>query len=109
MASTKANPTAGNGGAQHVSVGDFNGASSIAQRADVLLKARRHDYGLLVTFERSDGRVCSQVYAGNIAAAERKLSRVRSRSLAASMTLVRLVPVASNIEPAGVLGGDADE
>lgn len=35
MHPTKANPTAGNGGDQRVSVGDFNGTPSIAEVTDV--------------------------------------------------------------------------
>ena len=71
--------------------------------SEVLARARRADYALLVTYQRADGRVCRQLYAGNIAAAERKVARCRERGLPASIALVRLVPVVGSVE----VGGDA--
>lgn len=60
--------------------------------SDLALLARRHDFGLLVVAERSDGIVTSQVYM-NLPAAERKVTRTRERGLTATLTLLRLVPV----------------
>lgn len=57
-----------------------------------LARARRHDYAVLVLAERADGIVVSQVYQ-HLSAAERRVRRTRERNLAASMHLVRLVPV----------------
>ena len=94
----KENPSAANAGAQSNSVATFKLASTIPSAADILARARRHDYGLLVTYERRDGRVASQVYAGNIAAAEQKVRRCHRAGLAATMTLVRLVPVVGSTE-----------
>ena len=75
----------------------------ILAASEVLARARRADYALLVTYQRADGRVCRQLYAGNIAAAERKVARCRERGLPASIALVRLVPVVGSVE----VGGDA--
>ena len=69
------------------------GITSIPQDAcDRLARTRRHDYAVLVLAERADGIVVSQVYQ-HLAAAERRVRRTHDRGLAASMHLVRLVPV----------------
>ncbi|HET8536115.1 MAG TPA: hypothetical protein VFL73_02945 [Solirubrobacteraceae bacterium] len=65
---------------------------SLARPTDAPLLAKRRDYGVRVTFERADGRVCAQVFA-NLDAAERKARRCRERGLLAQLHLVRLVPV----------------
>ncbi|TWE13262.1 hypothetical protein [Rudaeicoccus suwonensis] len=76
---------------QSVSSGDFKLSSTIAE-ADLIARAKRHDYAIRVVFERADGRVCSQMYA-DLSAAERKQVRCHERGLQATLTLVRLVPV----------------
>ena len=70
---------------------------------DLRTRAKRHDYALLVLAERADGVICSQIYT-NLPAAERKVHRTRSRGLSASVTLVRLVSVAST--EAELFGGE---
>lgn len=63
-----------------------------ATSPDAALLTRRPDYGVLVTFERADGAVASQVYR-NLGAAERKRTRCQERGLRAELLLVRLLPV----------------
>ena len=77
--------------------------TSFSLTADLRTRAKRHDYALLVLAERADGVICSQIYT-NLLAAERKVHRTRSRGLSASVTLVRLVSVAST--EAELFGGD---
>lgn len=66
--------------------------TSLATTTDLPLLTRRPDYGVLVTAERADGAVASQVYR-NLGAAERKRTRCHERGLRAELLLVRLVPV----------------
>lgn len=66
--------------------------TSTIPRSDLAACARRPDYGVLVTFERADGAVASQVYR-NLGAAERKRTRCHERGLRAELLLVRLLPV----------------
>lgn len=65
---------------------------STAHTLDLLARAARHDYALRVTWERADGRVCTQVYA-TLPAAERKVRATRERGLRAHLQLVQVVPV----------------
>lgn len=99
MEHTKANPTAGNGGAQSNSSADFKLTSDSTRNArralsarDVADLAQRRNYGIRVFAERRDGIVTQQVFA-DLAAAERKAERVRSRGLSVRLELVHLVPV----------------
>lgn len=62
------------------------------ERRNGLARTRRHDYAVVVLAERADGVVVSQVYQ-HLAAAERRVRNTHERGLAASMHLVRLVPV----------------
>lgn len=71
----------------------ITGRRSPSTIADLAARARRHDHGVLVLSERRDGVVCAQVFA-DLGAAERKVWRTRERGLSASLTLVRLLPVA---------------
>ena len=65
---------------------------SLSEDNAILSRARRHDYAVLVLAERADGIVVSQVYQ-HLGAAERRVRRTHERGLAASVHLVRLVPV----------------
>ena len=80
--------------------------TSVSLTADLRTRAKRHDYALLVTTERRDGVLVSQVVV-SLAAAERKVTTARARGLMASVTLVRLVAVAST--EAERFGGDLDD
>lgn len=95
MTARKSRP-ADNRAAQSNSAATFKLDMSVAAR-DVLARVKRHDFAVRVVFERADGVVCSQIYA-SLDAAERRVRRCHERNLAASMCLVRLVPVASAIE-----------
>ena len=105
MSAKRSRPEANRAATKEHSGEKFNGPSSIPQPADVLQRARRHDYALLVVSQRRDGVVVSQVFT-SMHPAERKLARCRERGLPASMTLVRLVPAAVSIDPADMIGGD---
>ena len=65
---------------------------SLIEDTDILSRARRHDYAVVVLAERADGIVVSQVYQ-HLAAAERRVRRTHERGLVASMHLVKLTPV----------------
>lgn len=85
---------------------DIRGAASdtsFSLAADLRTRTRRCDYGLLVTTERKDGVLVSQIML-SLDAAEKKVHRTRSRGLHASVTLVRLVSVAST--EAELFGGE---
>lgn len=99
MYPTQEHPTAGNGGAQSNSAGGFKltddstpNAPGALSRRDVVDLAHRRNYGVRVFAERRDGVVTQQVFA-DLAAAERKAERVRSRGLSVRLELVHLVPV----------------
>lgn len=83
--------------------GDESTPQSIALAADALILARRVDYAVLVVAQRRDGVLVSQVFT-TLAAAEKKVTRTRDRGLLASLTLVRLTPVVSTVDPAEALG-----
>lgn len=68
-------------------------STTMTESTDIGLLARRHEYGLLVTSRRADDVVVSQVFT-TLASAERKVQRAQERGLDASVTLVRIVPVA---------------
>lgn len=68
-------------------------SSTMTDPTDIGRLARRHDFALLVTSQRADGIVVSQVYA-SLQSAERKVQRAQERGLEAAMSLVRIVPVA---------------
>lgn len=68
-----------------------NAACALSPR-DVAELAKRRNYGIRVFAERRDGIVTQQVFA-DLAAAERKAERVRSRGLSVRLELVHLVPV----------------
>ena len=72
---------------------------------DDACRAKRVDYALLVVAQRADGVLMAQVYT-TMRPAARKVRATRERGLAASMTLVRLQPVASSVDPADVLDED---
>ncbi len=101
---TRESRPAGNGAAfTKSSDGDTR---SVARPTEAALLARRHEYGVYVLAERADGRVCGQVFT-SLPAAERKVSRARERGLAATMTLVRLVPTTVALpEVAHLLDGE---
>lgn len=84
------NPPAGDPRGTHVMA--VNHPQSTAHPADLLARAARHDYGLRVTWERADGRICTQTYA-SLSTAERKVQRTRERGFRAHMQLVQIVPV----------------
>ena len=95
--------------AEHVSAGDFNGASTIARttddrddrRAGVIQLSRRRDFYVRVYSVRRDGIVAVQVFA-DLRSAERKVDRVRAAGLACRMELIRVVAV----QPLDPEGGD---
>lgn len=102
------NPPAGEPRGDHC--GDESAPQSTGSAADLLARARRHDYALAVTYERADGRVCVALVT-TMLAAERKVLRTRARGLRAEVTLVRLVPVAAPrdaVERALVLADDTE-
>lgn len=70
------------------------GHPSLARLAVALASVR--NYAVLVSAERADGIVASQLYT-NLAAAERKVKRTRDRGLSASLTLVQIVAATAPI------------
>ncbi len=72
--------------------GNQAATQSLIEDTDILSRARRHDYAVVVLAERADGIVVSQVYQ-HLAAAERRVRRTHERGLVASMHLVKLTPV----------------
>lgn len=79
---------------------------SVLPARDIARALERHTYGVLVTAERVDGRITSQVYA-SLSAATRKVHATRRRGLRASAVLVELRPVhaaAHGLE--ALLGGE---
>ncbi|WP_170206799.1 hypothetical protein [Barrientosiimonas humi] len=86
--------------AEHVSAGDFNGASTIPQttdnraerRAGLIELSRRRDFAVRCWTERADGALVEQLFV-NLDSAAKKADRARARGLAARLELVRVVPV----------------
>lgn len=79
--------------------------ASVPRDNDIRQRSRRHDYALLVTYERADGRVCNQLYT-NLPAAERRVARVKERGLQAVLTAVQILPLASTVLPGETWWGE---